>query len=329
MIVARGGQVEPILRRLDEGTVDRLLAGKLSPDEAPPGWDHVASLFQAASSPPVPNDRMSDAALGLSALSEDSMRDQETVEAMMAALADSDAGGAPAAAPARIEDIRGRLRAKVASATVAATLVLGSGLAAAGELPAPAQNAISAALAKVGLSVPRAETRSAERLAASSHRGGRKEGGHRGSGKQDRAGRNEQAAAAGPDAGGAARHGLCRAFFSGQGGTRGGKNDSVAMTNLQEAAQGAGQSVEEFCAAGSPPRQRKVGGPGAARGGGQAKGTSQGNGSGGNGSQRHEHSQGAGSAPKGQPPPKPDPTPPPGAGGSGKPAPGGNKKPKP
>jgi hypothetical protein len=103
---------------------------------------------------------------------------------------------------------------KIAAALVAASMTTGTGLAFAGALPGPAQNVASTVLAKVGVSVPRHGN--------------------------------------GPDVSGPARHGLCTAYASGQGGTSGKKNSAVPFKNLQEAAQAAGQTVDEFCTGATP-----------------------------------------------------------------------------
>jgi hypothetical protein len=72
----------------------------------------------------------------------------------------------------------------------------------------------------------------------------------------------------GPDASGAARFGLCKAYTSGQGTTNGGKADSVAFQALATAAGGAA-NIGAYCADvtpgagdahGSPPASTGVGG---------------------------------------------------------------------
>ena len=55
----------------------------------------------------------------------------------------------------------------------------------------------------------------------------------------------------GPDATGAAKYGLCKAFASGQGTTNGGKADSVAFQALATAAGGAG-NIAAYCADATP-----------------------------------------------------------------------------
>jgi len=41
---------------LDELTVERLLSGRLAPEDAPIGWEHVARLIEAAGGPAEPDE---------------------------------------------------------------------------------------------------------------------------------------------------------------------------------------------------------------------------------------------------------------------------------
>lgn len=112
---------------------------------------------------------------------------------------------------------------KIATALVGASMAASTGMALAGALPAPAQNVASTLLAKVGVSVPRHGN--------------------------------------GPDVSGPARYGLCTAYASGQGGTSGQKNSAIPFQKLQQAAQAAGQTVEQFCAGATPGGQGPSGKP--------------------------------------------------------------------
>ena len=77
----------------------------------------------------------------------------------------------------------------------------------------------------------------------------------------------------GPDANGPAKHGLCTAFFAGNG-----KNmEAIAFRNLFDAAVAAGQTIEEFCAEFNP-NPTDLGNQGQGQGNGNG-----GNGNGGNG----------------------------------------------
>jgi hypothetical protein len=111
--------------RIDAGTMERLFRGRLTPDDAPPGYSPVASILLAAASPTEPGE----IAMEL-----------EHVTAARAILTERAAGHRPA-------------RRVIAAAIVAALMTL-PGLAAANVLPDPAQNAVSSVLDKVGISVP-------------------------------------------------------------------------------------------------------------------------------------------------------------------------------
>jgi hypothetical protein len=111
--------------RIDAGTMERLFRGRLTPDDAPPGYSHVASILLTAASPTEPGE----IAMEL-----------EHVTAARAILTERAAGHRQA-------------RRVIAAAIVAALMTL-PGLAAANVLPDPAQHAVSSVLDKVGISVP-------------------------------------------------------------------------------------------------------------------------------------------------------------------------------
>jgi hypothetical protein len=111
--------------RIDAGTMERLLRGRLTPDDAPPGYADVASILLTAASPTEPGEIAME--LG-------------HVTAARAILTERAAGHRPA-------------RRVIAAAVVAALMTL-PGLAAANILPDPAQHAVSSVLDKVGISVP-------------------------------------------------------------------------------------------------------------------------------------------------------------------------------
>ena len=118
---------------LDEVTLDRLLAGRIGPDDAPPGYSEVARILQVA------------VAAG---------DDEELVhEAAHVALAmELVKQPSPASTPS---DWRSRSRrVKVGGLVLVGALVGSTGLAAAGTLPDAAQDAFSAVLERVGISVP-------------------------------------------------------------------------------------------------------------------------------------------------------------------------------
>lgn len=106
-----------------DDVVDRILRGQATPDELPTAWVDVAELIQLATAVPS---------------TADAAREQRIVAAMVAARP----------GPSRM-----RRRAVFVGAALAGFSLTG-GLAAAGALPAPAQDAASAVLDRVGLSVP-------------------------------------------------------------------------------------------------------------------------------------------------------------------------------
>jgi hypothetical protein len=118
---------------IDEDTTDRLLAGRIHPDDAPPGYAGVARILQAAGSLPR---------------SEHLSREAELVAAAreVTGLRSPPGGGAGGS--------RARHRRALAGLIVTGALLGIPGLAAANALPDPAQHAVSRVLDKVGISVP-------------------------------------------------------------------------------------------------------------------------------------------------------------------------------
>ena len=118
---------------IDEDTTDRLLAGRIDPDDAPPGYAGVARILQAAGSLPR---------------SEHLSREAELVVAAREVMGlRSPPGGGAGGSPTRH-------RRLVVGLIVTGALVGIPGLAAANALPDPAQHAVSRVLHKVGISVP-------------------------------------------------------------------------------------------------------------------------------------------------------------------------------
>ncbi|MGH3012287.1 MAG: hypothetical protein ACRDMY_10705 [Gaiellaceae bacterium] len=122
---------------LDIDTADRLLAGAVAPNDAPPSYADLARLLDAASAEP----------------SADELGRETEVVAMMAAEVCMSSGNdtpSPGTHPASSYFSR----ARIAAALVAVGLVCGTGLAWAGALPGPAQDIASSVLDKVSISVP-------------------------------------------------------------------------------------------------------------------------------------------------------------------------------
>jgi hypothetical protein len=113
--------------RIDESTMDRLLRGRVEPDDAPPGYADVATLLRAAAS--VPSD-------------EELHMEVEHVSSAQTVVG--------------VEAFRRqpRIRRLTAGLVLAGALAAVPGLAAANVLPDAAQHAVARMLDKVGISVP-------------------------------------------------------------------------------------------------------------------------------------------------------------------------------
>ena len=177
-------------RSADRETTDGILSGTIGPQDAPTEWRPVAELLTVLRTLPATTPSGRAAAVGDDPVAD---RDRQTVQTMAAILAEAPAHRAwrrhwrvpfRPSVPRPLNVYRIRL----ATALVAASLAFMVGLASAGRLPAPAQNAISVALAKLGISIPR--------------------------GGQDQSGRTTPV---GPDLTGPEKKGLCNAFFAGNG----------------------------------------------------------------------------------------------------------------
>jgi hypothetical protein len=112
---------------IDEGTLDRLLQGRILPDDAPPGYSDVASILVAAASPPSPEE------LRMQALHVMAAHD---------------------AIDRRTRRFRPGTLGLAAGLLLLGALVLIPGLAVARVLPDPAQHAVTTVLERVGISIP-------------------------------------------------------------------------------------------------------------------------------------------------------------------------------
>jgi hypothetical protein len=122
---------------LDDDTEDRLLAGLIRPDDAPPGYAAVAWIVRAAT---------------VSASEGELAREIEHVAAAVRSFDSMRLAPVPAATRATARS--GFARAKIVATMVAATFAGTTGLAMASALPAPAQDVVSSMFARVGISVP-------------------------------------------------------------------------------------------------------------------------------------------------------------------------------
>ena len=122
---------------LDIDTADRLLAGTVAPEDAPPGYANVARLLESAAAEPTA-DQLS----------------RETEVVAMVARAVRSSSSIHTASPRRFFMPFALSRPRISAAFVAVTLASTAGLASAGSLPGAAQDIASSMLAKVGISVP-------------------------------------------------------------------------------------------------------------------------------------------------------------------------------
>jgi hypothetical protein len=200
----------------DQDPLERLLDGRLDPASVPTGYGGLARLLAAAAAPAAP----------------DELAGERLAMASFAAVLRSPP---PILSPRRTAVPRKVLTMKVAAAALVAVLSIGGVAAAATELlpdqasPAAdkAQHTTGADAAAHGLGKD-----------AVARMGGTARAGS--SGGQGRA------AAVGPDATGAARAGLCRAWQAGQGADHGHRAESVAFQALVDAAGGA-DKVAAYC----------------------------------------------------------------------------------
>ena len=199
---------------IDDQTAERLLAGAVDPDDAPPAYAQVAALVQAAKAP---------------ATADEVVRRDADVAAVTAALARPAAG---VSTSERTSIISRRFGAKALAIAIPALALSATGAAAAtGSLPTPAQSAVHGALSDVGVSVPsgRSSDNSGDSGTTGTHAA-------------------NNANAVGPDATGPAKYGLCRAYAANKGHM---SSNSVAFRNLVNAAGGAA-NVASFCAGATP-----------------------------------------------------------------------------
>ena len=254
---------------LDLVTADRLLAGRLDPADAPAGYAAVARLLAAAAGPASP---------------EELAGEQAVIAEFAAAVRPK-----PPTLPRRASVPR-LLRVKVAAVAVAAVLSIGGVVAAAGLVSSPAQESAGRAAStsragsaghgqgdaaaaildgagqvqaarglcrawqagKSGQQERRKNSTAFRALAAAA--GGADnitawcETATAGGATTDKQGR---VTATGPDAAGAARQGLCRAWQAGKGGRNGLRENSTAFRALAAAAGGA-DNITAWCQAVTP-----------------------------------------------------------------------------
>jgi hypothetical protein len=119
---------------LDMDTADRLLAGTVAPEDAPPGYAEVARLLETLSAEPM---------------SQELAYEAEVVAEVASAVRSSSSTHSPRRSFMPFAVSRPRITAALVAAALAGTI----GLASASALPGAAQDIASAMLAKVGISV--------------------------------------------------------------------------------------------------------------------------------------------------------------------------------
>jgi hypothetical protein len=214
---------------LDDETVERLLAGELSPAQAPPGYAEVAALLAATAAPPTPDELAGQAA----------------------ALAELRAATRPRRASVgfrRVASPPRRRRVGLVAAALAGALVTGGVAAAAtGNLPGPVQQVARSILGGADGAEPSAPpTRPGVQPAPGSAPGA--DGATSGTQgpRPTTAGQGPGSTAAGT-APGLDNEGLCRAYLAGQGAEEGGRLDAAAFQALAELAGGR-DKIASYCA---------------------------------------------------------------------------------
>jgi hypothetical protein len=200
---------------IDQDTADRLLAGRLDPADAPPGYAEVARVLAAAAAPTHPHE----------------LDSESTVVAAFAAARLGRDHAVSHAAPRR-----SWLASKLAVVSVAVGVLMGGGVAAAaaGTLPEPAQRVVDSVARTAHHVSPWSPTRQeVQGRARSSGNDQRPAAG----GGRPRPGRLAVGVdSTGPGAAGLAKRGACAAPSAGPAGAR----DKHSSTEPQAAASAAG-----------------------------------------------------------------------------------------
>ena len=200
----------------DQAILEQLLDGRVDRASAPPGYGKLARLLAAATAPAAPQELTS----------------QRRVMAEFAAVMRS---RPPTLSPRRTPVPSKVFTIKAAAAALVAMLSIGGIAAAAtGLVPDQASPVADQATATTAAD---AAAHGLGKAAAANLAGTAQAGSTAGQGRE---------AAVGPDATGAARAGLCRAWQAGQGTDHGRRMDAVAFQALADAAGGA-DNVAAYC----------------------------------------------------------------------------------
>jgi hypothetical protein len=247
---------------LDEETVERLLAGDLSPSQAPPAYAQVAALLAAAAAKPTPDELAGR---------------PEVLAELRAVTRTPRRGGAHTRRAVRPR--RRRWAGLAAVAMVGALVTGGVAAAATGNLPAPVRNVARSILGDGGGAGPAAPTEPGQQPAAvgpsrpSTSTPTGPTGGSQGGQPAGTGGPGTDPTAAGNSAGPDVE-GLCQAFLAGEGAEQGKKLDATAFQDLAKLAGGA-EKIPSYCeevlAGGATPKEQDKK-PQPPPGGGQGQG---------------------------------------------------------
>jgi hypothetical protein len=215
---------------LDEQTAERLLAGDLPPDQAPPGYERVAALLAATTAEPTP----------------DELAGQSEVLAELRAVTRARRAGAHTRRAVRSP--RRRWAGLAAVALVGALVTGGAAAAAGGHLPVPVRDAARSILGTVGGGPEPATPTSPDPQpapATSSPAAAGTTAGPKGprpaSSTVPRSAATSAGPAAQPD-----KDKLCKAFLASQDKEHGKQMDATAFQRLAEAAGGESQ-IPAYC----------------------------------------------------------------------------------
>lgn len=211
--------------------VDAFLDGRIAADDAPPGFQDVARLVQAARGPATPGE----------------LAGQDHVVATLAAAVGGSAGVSGSTHERRRPMLTKLLTAKMAVAAAAAILGGGAAAAATGSLPTSLQSSVSDGLSSVGISVPNPDAHATGHAATTSSG----TTGVQGTGATKTGPATPPTQAVGPSATGPALYGLCTAYAA-SGGSQA-ADHSVAFRNLSAAAAAKSETVAQYCTGVTPP----------------------------------------------------------------------------
>jgi hypothetical protein len=240
---------------LDEETVERLLAGDLSPSQAPPGYARVAALLAATTAEPTPEE----------------LAGQWRVLAELRAVTRTRRAGIHSRRAARPP--RRRWAGLAAVALVGALVTGGAAVAASGNLPVPVRDAARSILDTVGGDPGPATSAQSDPQptpGASSPASASPTAGPKGPLPTGSTALGSGSKGAGPLAG-PEKEGLCKAFLASQDKEHGKKMEAAAFERLAEAAGGESR-IPAYCIGTQPDdpkgeEQPPPGGPGQGQGG--------------------------------------------------------------